>query len=349
MTQDKNKETLSQEEIDALVSAPTTEYGEDTSANPVMEQQAAKEASGEMPSTSGSTSQDDKDNVKATLSQEEIDASIASVNANGEKERQEEETLRQQPADAQPAKSDDRPLPPNDDLTVSQSDIDTLIREKQDSGPPVPEAEKEESAAVSQDDIDALITSQQESNSNANDFSGELSQKEIDDLLSGQRDAEPVNSDDNMLHQTDEASIGGKNDAWLELNQDILSKEEINALLSGFEENKPDSGHQMGGSQCLGSEGEAVAPKDHVARLVEKEENFFQKKKSARDLLKDLIQVEKKRIRKLEARKAKMVNDDLYRRFEINRADRTKIVVSMSEKNANRYTSSRPGVCTHRI
>ena len=82
---------------------------------------------------------------------------------------------------------------------------------------------------------------------------------------------------------------------------------------------------------------------------MQKEENILREKKRAAALILELLRTEEKRISYIMAAKAKMVNEDLYARYEITRSDRSKIIVSMSEKTAEEYRLMHPGCCMYRI
>jgi len=93
----------------------------------------------------------------------------------------------------------------------------------------------------------------------------------------------------------------------------------------------------------------AVLRQNHLERQRKKEESILQEKKRAAALIRELLRMEEKRISCIMAAKDKMVNEDLYARYEITRSDRTKIIVSMSEKTADEYRLVHPGCCMYRI
>jgi hypothetical protein len=92
-----------------------------------------------------------------------------------------------------------------------------------------------------------------------------------------------------------------------------------------------------------------ISKQKHLKEQREKEENIFWEKKRAAALIIELLRMEEKRIHCIMAAKDKMVNEDLYARYEITRSDRTKIIVSMSEKTAEEYLLMHPGCCMYRI
>ncbi len=86
-----------------------------------------------------------------------------------------------------------------------------------------------------------------------------------------------------------------------------------------------------------------------MERQRHKEEVTIRNKKRAYKLIKELLQLEEERINRMLAKKQKMVNDDLFARYEITGPNRTKIAVSMSEKTLEKYRSMYPRCCINRV
>ncbi len=326
MAQDINEEKLGQEEIDAILSSSGT-------AGQAEEKVSAASHDGNSPPKKG-------DEPKEIMTQEEIDAYIASVRAKEAKEEQEREAVRQQ---ASSTPSEDPIDPPKDDIQVSQGDIDAMIAQQQQSPPPEqkPSVEAESAENISQAEIDSLIAGEPQPTPSAPKASAAVSQSDIDKMIAQKR--------------TTPFAERGKN-VWAELNQDLLSQEEIDALMSGFVQNDTRPSHEPDDVIDLVAETSeppdspvVTPPKHHIEIREEREEGYLQKKRQAFSLLKELMKSEEDRIRILEEKKQRMKNDKLYRRYEISRADRTVMVVSMSENNAEQYRMSHPGCCMHRI
>ncbi len=272
------------------------------------------------------------------MTQEEIDAYIASVRAKEEKENQAQAT---DPSQASESPENQAPQTTDqaDSSEIAQHEIDALLAQEQPASVPASlEQPEKDSAAVSQKDIDALIA-----------------QEQVKDRFNLKNNGPAAPSDDKTPDQKP-GPLQDEKAAWAELNHDILSQEEINALLSSFKHGDQDQDMVVddlnGKEEIGGSDSEEIIdvppPKNHIERLAEKEENYYNRKKSATALLKALMQAEEERIRLLEAKKEKMINEDLFRRYEICRGDRTKVVVSISQNNAERYRSTHLGCCMHR-
>lgn len=141
------------------------------------------------------------------------------------------------------------------------------------------------------------------------------------------------------------------------LDQDLLSQEEINALLSGFDEEEPAPIHGMD-TIFVQQEIEqpfpvndinSISKQKHLEIQRKKEEQILLEKKRATALIRELLRMEEKRIRQTRETKDKRINEDLYARYEITCVDMTKTTVSMSEKTAEEYRLIHPGCCISKI
>ncbi len=186
-----------------------------------------------------------------------------------------------------------------------------------------------------------------------------LSQDDIDALLSrAQTPPDPSGEDFSQnIEAPSEEPVSDSINAWDELDHNILSQQEIDALLSGFDHVSASGNRDVAGSETGTKEDHpeflddtsSIAGNNLVERLKHREDHIIRKKLRASDLLRELLKVEESRIRNIRAKKDELVNSDLYARYEITRPDRTKLVVSMSERTAKDYISMNPGSCMHRI
>ncbi|SPD76133.1 hypothetical protein PITCH_A840019 [uncultured Desulfobacterium sp.] len=304
------------------------------------------------------------DEPKEIMSQEDIDAYLSSVSENNN-----------------PVQGQDSPLPQHagaDDKLISQDDIDALIslsRQVDVDSPPQAEQGKEqvqeesETEAFFKNDIDALIRHGQQSdeykthNSEQRETGAAL-QEHIDALLN-QHQAEKgsVVSGSNVLDPDSgvqphkNANAGKDKEVWETLDQNILSQEEIDALLKGFA--KPES------ELCIEGESEVASSVEHSDfhvnsdnifinenryedRIRQREEAIIKKKQKAAAIIQELLKSEEARINSIMALKGMTVNEDLFARYEIIRPDRTKVIVSMSDNTIMEYRQIHPDCCVYR-
>jgi hypothetical protein len=308
------------------------------------------------------------DEPKEIMTQEEIDAYIASVRAkegdkNLEKETQQQTITR---------KSEDMPSDVDNTGAASQGDIDAMIaQQQQEQKPHASQEEQSGSEGLSQGDIDALIAQQQQEQATQatpveQRTSGGALQSDIDSMIIEQPEQKPGDSGEHLLqHELDnifaqhqsESTSDGKKDVWENLNHDILSQDEINALLSGFvgggsaPSGNIDYSTDHQGKKHPGSVDDItiISRQKHIESQRKKEENIILKKRKASALIRKLLQMEEERISRAVTMKDKMVNGDLYARYEITRSDKTKMIVSMSKKTAEDYRLIHPGSCIYRI
>jgi len=370
------KEIMSQEEIDAYIAS--------VRAKEEKEQQTVPEINGpkENSNTSGAVSQDDIDDLvsqqhepeapalrkdSGAVSQKDIDNLISQQQVDETQSEAEkfEEDRSQDNNDSTPTQQQEQKQEASAEAEtsgdVSQDDIDALL-EQQQGQEQEPPAETETSGDASQDDIDALLEQQQEPEQEPPaeaEASGEVSQDDIDALLTQQQEQVQEGPKPNLSQDevdalsSDQGSgiTGANNDSWEELGSDILSQDEINALLSGLSEPEDspasnlDTGIAEQGKEFSDSVNDidVSTREEHIERQKKKEERIIQNKSRAAAMIRELLRMEKKRINLVQVRKNKMINDDLYSRYEITRADRSKITVSISDKTAAQYHSSHPG------
>ena len=298
------------------------------------------------------------DDSKEIMSQEEIDAYIASVMANEEKGLQK-----------QAAAPEKQPLPEESEENapgaLAQNDIDALFNQQ-----PEEEASqglRQNSGAVSQSEIDDMVTQElpepsphaDQSDSekiSRSDFDVRIAQQQIEGQEMQAQDP-CQNGTDTVLVQEQSKLSQGNGEVWEDLGSNILSQDEINALLSGLDgpEETPacpmdpvSEGQKKRGPDPF-KDIPLISAKSSVERQKEKEKKIIQKKIRASAMIRELLKTERARIANLQTRKDKMVNQDLYARYEITRADRSKMTVSMSEKTAAQYHSSHPGCTMCRI
>jgi|GEM_PF-3093818 len=235
------------------------------------------------------------------------------------------------------------PDEPKEKMTWEEIDpptMDVMPAQQSEQGTQGPPNDQKGSGAVSQDDIDAMIARQREQGKEA---PGEaVLQQKLDRIFAQQQFEAPADEKKGVRHG---------------LDQDIMSQDEIDALLSGFNGEGSAQAHGVG-TAITHQEKEHPGPVDditvisrqnHLERQRKKEEAILQEKKRAAARIKELLRMEEKRISCIMAAKNKMVNENLYARYEITRSDRTKIIVSMSEKTADEYRLVHPGCCMYRI
>lgn len=206
----------------------------------------------------------------------------------------------------------------------------------------VPDETKE---AMSQEEINAYITRMK-----ANE------EKQRQPILEKREDMLTTADSTGEVSQND-TDVFKRRDVWENMDHEILSQDEIDALLSGF------NGE---GSTPVGESDFVTAPQKrdhpgpmddltiiskqkHIERQRKREENIILKKREASVLIRKLLQAEEERIMHTLAWKDKMINKDLYARYEITRSDRTKMIVSMSKKAAEEYRSIHPEYCIYKI
>ena len=289
------------------------------------------------------------DDTKEIMSQEEINAYIASVTANEEKELQKQA--------AGPEK--------NESGALSQNDIDALFKQQPEEKASL--GVRQNSGAVSQSEIDEMVTQelQEPLPHTEQSDSGVISQSDFDERIDQQQkeiqgaqaqDRRQDGTDTTLIQDQSELSQG-KGDVWEDLGGNILSQDEINALLSGLNEpagaparliDTVSESREKGGPDPV-KDTPLISTKSSIERQKEKEEKIIQKKIRASAMIRELLKMEKARIANLQTRKDKMVNEDLYARYEITRSDRSKITVSMSEKTAEQYHSSHPDYTMYKI
>ena len=281
------------------------------------------------------------DDTKEIMSQEEIDTYIASVTANEEKE------LQKQAAGVEK----------NESGALSQNNIDALFKQQPEEKASL--GVRQNSGAVSQSEIDEMVTRELQEQSphvEQSDFDVRIAQQQKEIQGTQAQDRRQDGTDTALVQDQSELSQG-KGDVWEDLGGNILSQDEIKALLSGL--NEPDGaparlidtaseGQEKGGPDPV-KDNPLISTKSSIERQKEKEEKIIQKKIRASAMIRDLLKMEKARIANLQTRKDKMVNEDLYARYEITRADRSKITVSMSEKTAEQYHSFHPGCTMYKI
>ena len=283
--------------------------------------------------------------TKDTLSQEEIDAYVASGTTHEEEGPQ---TRAATPED-------------NESGGLSQNDIDALLKQQpEEKASP---AVRQHSGAASQNEIDELVaqglreqaTHAEQGDSpetSPDDCDVGTTQRQKEDSRAEAQDSGQNDSDSGLIQEQRESSQANGN-VWEDLDGDILSQEEITALLTGMNEAEGNPAWHTGTvseGQGIGVPGPAqnispVSTKSSLEIQKEKENHIIQKKKRASAMIRGLLKTERARLATLQTRKNKMVNEELYARYEITRADRSKITVSMSEKTARQYHSSHPG-CT---
>lgn len=235
------------------------------------------------------------------------------------------------------------PDEPKEKMTREEIDphtLDVMPAQQPEQGTQGPPNDQKGSGAASQDDIDAMIARQREQDQEA---PGEaVLQQKLDGIFAQQQFEAPADE---------------KKGVWDGLDQDIMSQDEIDVLLSGFNGEGSAQAHGVD-TAITHQEKEHPGPVDditvisrqnHLERQRKKEENILQEKKRAAALISELLRMEERRISCIMAAKDKMVNEDLYARYEITRSDRTKIIVSMSEKTAEEYRLVHPGCCMYRI
>ncbi len=138
----------------------------------------------------------------------------------------------------------------------------------------------------------------------------------------------------------------------------ILSQDEISALLAPFRDEET-VGETA--ADTIAGRDETPCPESmrkHVWRHFnpcitgsqpEKEKRLIREKKRAAALIRNLLRMEEKRIRQTAAVKSGLTDGNLYARYEIICADRTRMTVSMSKEAAARYRLEHPGDCIYRI
>ena len=196
------------------------------------------------------------------------------------------------------------------------------------------------SGAVSQSNIDAMIAQHQEQEQKGSEEV--ILQRELDGVFSQKQSEGPMDE---------------RKGVWAGLDQNILSQNEIDALLSGFDEEGPSPQHSRDNAIARGENEQPAQGNDmsvnsrqnHLERQRKKEAQILRDKERATTLIRELLRIEEKRISYTIATKNKMVNKDLFARFEITRQDMTRITVSMSEKTVDEYRLNHPGCCICRI
>ena len=289
------------------------------------------------------------DNTKNRMSQEEIDAYISSATSN------EEEGLHNQAA--VPEK--------NESGGLSQNDIDALVKQQPEEK--ASSAIKHNSGTASQSEIDELVVQelQKQSPHTEQHDSDEIPPDDCDVRTSQQqKEANHTqaqdscqNGSDSVLIQEQSGTPQGQGHVWENLGGDILSQDEITALLSGMNEAEGTpaccTGTVNKGQEKRGPDPvqdiPLISTKSSIEIQKEKEDLIIQKKIRASAMIRELLKTEKSRLANLQTRKNQMINEDLYARYEITRADRSKITVSMSEKTAHQYHSSHPGCTLYKI
>jgi len=364
-TSDDPKEIMTQEEIDAYIASVKAR---ERTENQEKEAQQQGEAGAKLDDSSNA----DENGV---MSQSVPETSIAQQQKHEPDTPQPEEgepnAVSQDDIDAMTAQQQEHesetPQPEEGGSgAVSQGDIDALIARQQESL----QSEQGETGTLSQGDIDALIARQQEQDAQAslsdqNDF-GTVSQDDIDALTTREPMQGQENSAEEILQQEldtifaqrqSEAAVDETQDVWEELDHDILSQDEIDALLNGFHEEYPPAASSVDTAVAeqkiepagLVDDITVISRRNHIERQRRKEENFIREKQRASALIRELLRMEEKRVSSTLAKKDELVSDDLYARYEITRADRTKLIVSMSEKTAEEYMQVHPGCYIYRI
>ena len=143
------------------------------------------------------------------------------------------------------------------------------------------------------------------------------------------------------------------------LGHNLLSQEEINALLTGMKESEHHATPVSDMDTVIARQESALpgsvddvtkfSKKKHEERQRQKEENIIRKKRRASALIREILRMEEARISSIMLKKEKKINEDLYGRYEITNAGRTKMVVSMSERTVVEYRSTHPGCCIYKI
>lgn len=355
------KEIMSQEEIDAYIASVRTKEEKEQLEQKETQQQTAsenfeKKASSDTPS----------DNLEEGMPQEEIDAHIASMKTKEEMEQTEAGITQPQttPKDAE----HDAPAKQKESDPVTQGHVESYGSQPQQPKKPVSQGLRQNSGAVSQNDIDAMITRElheKPSPAEQND-SGEVSQSDLDVMIAQQSQDQTQNDQekkflkneaDTVFVQQEPEITDVETDDWEKLGNNILSQSEINALLIGLNEpgDAPASSingvteEPSGENPYPAKDTNLVSRQDTRKWQKKKEEKIIQKKIKASAMIRELLRAEKERIHNLQTRKDNMVNEDLYARYEITLADRSKITVSMSEETAEQYHASHPGCSMYKI
>lgn len=245
--------------------------------------------------------------------------------------------------------------------SLSQNNIDTWVKQQpeQKASPGI----RQNSGAASQSEIDELVAHElQEQLPHADQTDSEEISQSDDPVKKPHREEELNsiqsqelcrNNDDTFFDPEQKESSQSDGNIWEDMGSDILSQDEINALLTGMNELDGVSACPTG----IVSEGQEIEDSDQphgnspgsrksaIEIQKEKEEKIINKKLRASAMIRGLLKKEEERLADLETRKEKMVNTELYARYEITRADRSKITVSMSKKTAEQYCFSHPD-CT---
>jgi hypothetical protein len=317
------------------------------------------------------------DKSKEIMTQEDIDAYISSVRAGEQQEKAQDQPLSQH---AGAEKMEDEPAEVGDAGLISQDDIDAMIGlSHQGVGDNVPAVEQapdpvpvqaEFTGSVSQSDIDALLNMSQQvgednGNSSVHRKIGAVLQEDIDALLNQQQTEQgkyraginDIDPGSNVQAQNKANEDGGKK-VWEKLDQNILSQEEIDALMSGFLKVESESSSAIEAeAACVGhsenipdrvDDSSIINRNEYEERLRRREEYIIGRKQKAAAMIQKILRSEDVRINSIMAIKGKIVNENLFARYEIIRSDRTKMIVSMSDNAIKEYRQMHPDYFIYR-
>lgn len=223
---------------------------------------------------------------------------------------------------------------------------------------------------MTQEDIDALLNmSQQVGEDNGKSLvhrkTGVVLQEDIDALLNQQqteqgKDRAGINDIDpgsNVQPQNKANEDGGKK-VWEKLDQNILSQEEIDALISGFAKVESESSSAIESEAACVWHAENIPDRadnttvinrnEYEERLRRREEYIIGRKQKAAVMIQEILRSEEARINSIIAIKVKIVNESLFARYEIIRSDRTKMIVSMSDNAIKEYRQMHPDYFIYR-
>jgi hypothetical protein len=223
---------------------------------------------------------------------------------------------------------------------------------------------------MSQEDIDALINLSQQvgegnGKSSVHRKTGAVLQKDIDSMLNQQQSAQgkemaginDLDPGSNVQLQNKANEDGGKK-VWETLDQNILSQEEIDALLSGFAKAESASYSAIATEAvCIGQakdipdradDSSVINRNEYEERLRRREEYIIGRKQKAAAMIQEVLRSEEGRIRSIMAIKGRIVNQNLFARYEIIRSDRTKMIVSMSDNAIKEYRQMHPDYFIYR-
>ncbi len=250
---DNNDDTLSQEELNALIAGksdtPTTPEPapEDDSSMSQADLDALIAGQSDTPTTPEPAVEDG-----SPMSQADLDALIAGQSetpSTPEPAVEDDSPMSQADLDALIAGQSDTPTTPEpaveDDSPMSQADLDALIAGQSET-PSTPEPAVEDDSPMSQEDLDALIAGQSDTPTTpepADEDDGPMSQEDLDALIAGQSDTpttpEPDVEDDSPMSQADlDAMISGEIETPEPAVEDDspMSQDDLDALIAGQDE-----------------------------------------------------------------------------------------------------------------